>query len=66
MTDPQTAHVLGHAIGKLVDRLTKLESDLQTMIAAGATDEELELQREDIERMTQRIEQAERLQESYL
>lgn len=66
MTDPQTAHVLGNAIGKLVDRLTKLESDLQTMIAAGASDDELALQRADIERMTQRIEQAERLQESYL
>ena len=66
MSDPMAAHVIGHAISKLVDRLTRLQEHLVEMVAAGADADEIEQQRQDILVMEQRITAAEKVQESYL
>ena len=60
------AHVIGNAISKLVDRLTRLQEHLVEMVAAGADADEIEQQRQDIIVMEQRITAAEIVQESYL
>ena len=69
MSDPQAAHVIGHAVGKLVDRLTQKRSELKAVDARSGRGYQLrkanKLQ-EEIASLEKRIEQAERLQESYL
>lgn len=60
MTNPQTAHVIGNAIGKLVDRLTRLQEQL-----AKSTGGDADRLRDEIDKLERRIEQAERMQEKY-
>lgn len=66
MTDPMAAHVIGNAIGKLVDRLTRLQERLAEMVAAGADANEIEQQRQDIIVVEQRIVAAELIRDGYL
>lgn len=69
MSDPQTAHVVGNAIGKLVDRLTRKREELKAVEARTGRGYQLRKAiklREEITSLEKRIEQAERLQESYL
>jgi len=61
MTDPMAAHVIGNAIGKLVDRLARLQEQL-----AKSTGDDADRLWDEIDKLERHIEQAERMQERYL
>ena len=69
MSDPQAAHVIGNAISRLVDRLEQKRSELKAVEARSGKGYQLRKAirlRDEIASLEKRIEQAERLQESYL
>jgi uncharacterized membrane-anchored protein YhcB (DUF1043 family) len=69
MSDPQSAHIIGIAIGKLVDRLTRKREELRAVESRSGKGYQLRKAiklNEEIEKLEQQIERAELVQESYL